>query len=351
MDARENYLRAARFERPDRIPMVFHVSPACWQHYEAAALEDLIAAHPRLFPGGPPARPCDDRAIPPWQRADERYTDPWGCVWITREQGITGSVIEHPLADWGRWEDYRPPSPDETDGMAPIDWPAVNQAFQRARQQGRLCEGGLRHGHTFQRLWYLRGYENLTFDMADHEPRLAALVEMVERFNAGVVRRWLGLGAEVVAFPEDLGMQRGPMLSPEHFRRYVVPSYQRLMAPVREAGSVVHMHSDGDLRDLADDLLRCPLDVLNLQDLVNGVDWIRQRLKGRVCIDLDVDRQSVTRFGTPAEIDRLIAEEVAALGSREGGLMMIYGLYPGVPPANAQAVAAAMDRYATYFTP
>jgi len=185
--------------------------------------------------------------------------------------------------------------------------------------------------------------------MADEDSRLPALIEMVERFNAAIVRRYLELNADVVSFPEDLGMQRGPMLSPRHFRRYIRPSYERLMAPVREAGAVVHMHSDGDLRDLADDLLECPLDVLNLQDLVNGVDWIRAHLKGRLCIDLDLDRQSVTRLGTPAEIARLIREEVAALGSREGGLMMIYGLYPGVPLENAQAIAEAMDSYSTYF--
>jgi len=349
MDARENYLRAVRFQRPDWIPMVFHISPACWQHYEARALDDLIATHPRLFPASE-AKPASERAIPPWQRADRPFTDPWGCVWTTREEGLTGAVVEHPLADWSAWETYRAPSPDATDGMLPVDWTAMARAFRQAGAQRRLCEGGLRHGHTFQRLWYLRGYENLMLDMADEEPRLPALVEMVERFNAAVVRRYLELGADVVSFPEDLGMQRGPMLSPRHFHRYIRPSYERLMTPVREAGAVVHMHSDGDLRALAGDLLECPLDVLNLQDLVNGVDWIRACLKGRLCIDLDLDRQSVTRFGTPAEIDRLILDEVAALGSPRGGLMMIYGLYPGVPLASARAIAEAMDRYATYFS-
>jgi hypothetical protein len=122
------------------------------------------------------------------------------------------------------------------------------------------------------------------------------------------------------------------------------------MAPVRGAGALVHMHSDGDIRALADDLLDCGVDVLNLQDLVNGVDWIAAHLKGRVCIDLDIDRQSVTRFGTPGQIDRLLREEVSTLGSRCGGLTMIYGLYPGVPLENAQAVAQAMDHYATYFS-
>jgi len=44
-----------------------------------------------------------------------------------------------------------------------------------------------------------------------------------------------------------------------------------------------------------------------------------------------------------------VREEVEKLGSREGGLMMIYGLYPGVPLENAAAVMDAMERYTAYY--
>jgi hypothetical protein len=41
-------------------------------------------------------------------------------------------------------------------------------------------------------------------------------------------------------------MQSGPMLSPDQFRTYIKPVYERLMTLVREKGCIVHMHSDGD---------------------------------------------------------------------------------------------------------
>jgi uroporphyrinogen decarboxylase len=349
MTDRENYLRAVRFERPDWIPMIFHINPACWRHYDTAALEDLKAAHPRLFPELQMAHSSKDDPLGPWQQASRPFTDPWGSVWRTCDDGIMGTVVEYPLANWAAFETYHFPDPNQTDGLQLLDWAAVEASLRQGTAAGRLGEGGLPHGHTFLRLIYLRGYENLMFDMADEDPRLLRLIAAVEEFNAAVVERYLQAGAEVVAFPEDLGMQRGPMLSPGHFRRYIQPSYRRLMAPVREAGMVVHAHSDGDIRSLADDMLDCGIDAINLQDLVNGVDWIAAHLKGRVCLDLDIDRQSITRFGPPAEIDRLIREEVATLGSAVGGLMMIYGLYPGVPLKNVGALMEAMQRYATYF--
>jgi uroporphyrinogen-III decarboxylase len=123
-----------------------------------------------------------------------------------------------------------------------------------------------------------------------------------------------------------------------------------MMTRVRAAGGAVHMHSDGDIRALLDDLIDGGVECINLQDLVNGVDWIRDRLKGRVCVDLDIDRQEITVNGTPAQIDELIRYEVSTLGSPAGGLMLTYGLYPGTPLANARAVFDAMERYSTYFS-
>ena len=153
--------------------------------------------------------------------------------------------------------------------------------------------------------------------MEDEEERLLELIDLVEQFNLGLVKRYCALGVDVMGYAEDLGMQNGPMLSPRQFRQYILPSYRRLIAPAREAGAVIHMHSDGMLHQLAEDILSVGVDVLNLQDLVNGIDWIRR--------------------------------EIETLGSKEGGLCLIYGLYPGTPLENAGAVMDAMERYMGYF--
>jgi hypothetical protein len=350
MNDRDNILRAVRFERPEHIPMVFHVNAACWNHYPGDALRELMADHTLLFPGYADSTGRVELEYDPTSRVGEPYTDGWGCVWETTDDGITGTVTQHPLASWEAFDGYAPPDPRTSTGRGPIDWGQVECACRQAREQGRLASGGLPHGHTFMTLMYLRGYENLIYDMADGEPRLRQLARMVEGFNLALVDRYLDMGVEWMGYAEDLGMQIGPMLSPEHFRRYIKPSYDRLMAPARARGCIIHMHSDGDIRKLADDLIDGGVEVINLQDLVNGIDWIKEKLAGKVCIDLDIDRQQVTRFGTPQEIDELIREEVASLGSREGGLMMIYGLYPGVPLENASALMDAMERYANYYS-
>ncbi len=346
---RDNLLRELRFETPEYIPMRFHNNAACRHHYPPFALDELMTAHPLLFPEfEAPTEELEPR-YGPGQRADEPYEDIWGCVWETTDNGITGVVTRHPLESWDDFEAYTRDHPRRDDVLDPFDPDRIVEAFRKAGVEGSLAQGGLRHGHTFLTLTYIRGYENLIFDMADEEPKLYDLIRLVEDYNIKVVRRCLDAGAEWMGYPDDLGMQLGPMLSPEQFRKYIKPSLQRLMAPARDTGCIVHMHSDGDIRPLVGDLIDVSVEVINLQDLVNGIDWIKDRLAGQICIDLDIDRQQITRFGTPAQIDALIREVVEKLGSKEGGLMTIYGLYPGVPLENVKALMDAMERYTGYY--
>lgn len=349
MTRRENILKTVRFERPDYIPMTFGVNAACWHHYDQNALQDLIEAHPFLFPDF-----VRRESVTPHyglnQRKDESYTDPWGCVWATSDDGITGSVHGHPLQEWDDLASYTSPDPETTDGTFPVDWQTIALRVKKQKEDGQLVCGGLPHGHTFLRLQDIRGYENLIFDMVDEKPELSQLIGMVEEFNYRFVLKWMEQEPDMMSYPEDLGMQVGPMLSPEQFRKFIKPVYQKLMKPARDSGCIVHMHSDGDIRTLVDDLIDGGVEVINLQDLVNGIDWIAKKFAGRTCIDLDIDRQDVTARGTPENIDNLIRKEVTKLGSKVGGLMMIYGLYPGVPLENVEALMDAMEKYAGHYS-
>lgn len=349
MTARENYLRTVRFETPDYIPMTYWINPACWYSYPQEQLLDLVEAHPFLFPGFQrPATPFEPQ-LPPVCRENAPYKDDWGCVWQTTQNGITGIVTRHPLESWEDFPSYCPPDPEKAMGIGPIDWEEERQSIARAREKGELVSRGLRHGHTFLQLCDIRGYENLLFDMEDEEPRLWQLIEQVEQFNLGLVSRYAQAGVDVMGYAEDLGMQKGPLLSPAQFRKYILPSYRRLIEPAKRSGALIHMHSDGDLHLLLEDLLSVGVDIINLQDLVNGVDWIAKNLAGKHCIELDIDRQFVTAHGTVEEIHHMIRSEIRTLGRKEGGLCMIFGLYPGTPIENAAAVMDAMETYAFEF--
>lgn len=303
MSSRPNEVRAALFDKPDHIPMTFVVNDSCWMNYDQNQLCDLLESHPFLFPEFKrPELPF----VPNYSyvaRKDEPYKDDFGCLWKTSMDGITGCVVEHPLADLDDLATYVWPDPEKCMGIGAVDW---------AAEQKRL--------------------------------------DALKAFNQGIVDHYLDIGVDQMSYAEDLGMQVGPMISPSLFKTYIKPSYQRIMKKAREKGVLIHMHSDGDIRTLVDDLVDGGVQVINLQDKVNGVDWIASHFANRTCVELDIDRQETTLNGTPEDIDQMIREDVEKLSSPSGGLWMIYGLYPQIPIENAKAVMDAMTKYAYYWS-
>ncbi|MBQ6715633.1 MAG: hypothetical protein IJN21_03825 [Clostridia bacterium] len=347
----ENIKRTILFQGNEWIPCDYVINPSYFFYNDAEEVLDLMARHPALFPGF--VRPekgafLEDfrKSLPSVRRFGKPYVDDFGCTWETPMEGMTGTVTKHPLSDLNNFNTYVFPDPAVCMGIGPIDWEAETKRIQNEKAAGNFIACSLRHGHTFLQLTDLCGYQNFTYFMEDEEPELDALIDGITAFNMEIIRRYLEAGADMICIPEDLGMQSGPMISVKNFRKYIKPAYQKMMDQVRSAGKLLHMHSDGDIRSLAFDIIDGGCQVLNLQDLVNGIDWIRDNLKGKVCIELDIDRQKITYSGSPKDIDDLIREEVEKLSSPSGGLMLIYGLYPGTSIENAEAVARAMEKYA-----
>ncbi len=342
MTERENILRTIRFGHPAHIPVEFSVNASVFSHYDPRAVEELLASHP-LIAGEKKMR--WDLVPKEGDEVDREifYTDEFGVEWKGAIDGIRGVIQKHPLADFSKIRDYRFPA------LPAFDLEAERERVRAAKERGLFTSAGLPHGHTFLRLTDLCGYENVLMGMADGDGELALLIERLEEYNAAFIDRFAKAGYDMISYPEDLGMQIGPMISPDLFREYIKPSYRRLMKPARDAGAIIHMHSDGDIRTLADDLIDGGVDVLNVQDLVNGVDWLRERFFGRYALELDVDRQKVTVFGAPSEVDALVREEVEKLSSPAGGLMIIYGWYAGTPLENVKALMDALEKYMFYW--
>lgn len=346
MTERENLIRTYRFGGPERIPIKASIQGNCWAYY---GRERVLSHHPMLFPDFESGRPYR-ATIAPWRRKGT-YVDSWGCVWQVPEDGITGAVKEPPLADWRTFDGFIPPDPATDDGWGRAPWSSYHNRAQRRRdweargeEDPEPCRLSLRHGHTFLTLEYLRGYENLIYDMHDEEPRLWDLIEMVTSFNLEFQTRLLALEPDIFGIPEDLGLQNGPLVSPRQFEKYLAPSYRRYIAPFKERDIVVHMHCDGHIMGLADQLMGLRIEVLNVQDLVNGVENLREVFGGRIAIDLDIDRQNVTVSGSPKDAANLVRHDVDVLHRPDGGLSLSYNWSPPTPTECADAVMTAMEQ-------
>jgi len=274
------------------------------------------------------------------RRAGSKIRDKWGCLWIYPLDYLDGQVIEHPLDDWSKLKNYTPPDPEKY-----IDWEKFKKDVQEAKNRGDFTSGGVDHGFFFLLLTYLRGYENAMIDFAEDNKNLYQLIEIIENYWMAVIKKYVDIGVDMIGFGDDLGLQNSLPISPSAWRKYIKPSYKKFFSFCRQHNTHVSLHTDGWIVDIIPDLIECGVSVLNPQDLVNGIENIKRLAKGKVCIDLDIDRQKITYFGKPDDVEKHIEYCVKTLGSEKGGLLLKFGAYPGTPVENICAVIKAFEKY------
>jgi hypothetical protein len=280
----------------------------------------------------------------PGVKANTEVVNQWHEKWIYPLDSLDGICIEHPISSWDKLKTYIPPDPD-----AFTDWKQQKENIEKANKEGNVSHGGTDHGFIFLRMTYLRGFNNLMMDIADDRPELYDLIAIVENYWFEVVKRWIECGVTTIGFGDDMGMQTSLPISLEDWRKYVKPSYKRIMSYCRAHGVHTSLHSDGYINDIIPELIELGVSSVNPQDLVNGLENIKRLAKGKAYIHLDIDRQKITVFGTPDEVDAHILNCIRTLGSPNGGLSMVWGVYPGTPIENIEACVRALDKYATYW--
>ena len=342
-DARTvNFLRTIYFDRPEWTACSVSLLDAAWMKYRED-LEEIVLAHPRIFPGYKKGSRDFDKTDDPLQESGQ-HTDCWGTVWNNIARGLSSHPVAFPLEDWDDFDSYVPPDPMKDDLVGPRDdWADIARRMAEAKRRGGLAQGGgLPHGFMYMRLFYLRRFENLMTDMACDDPHLPGLIRMVEDFNLPVIRRYLELGAEYMSFGDDLGLQDSLPMSPAMWRRYIKPSYVRLLAPCREAEVPVYLHTDGHVLEIIPDLIEAGVRVLNPQIRANGLEGLQRMAKGKVAIDLDLDRQ-LFPFATPSEIEDHIGEMFEGLYMKEGGLTLHAECEPDVPLENIDRICTVLE--------
>ncbi len=339
MGRRENYLRTLEFRTPEWIPCSVNFAPLTWRHH-GTDLERIVLSHPHLFPDYIEGSGID-RPLPPTFRAGELFRDNWGCVWDANIDGIEGQVVESPLSDWDSFKEYSPPDFRTLSERGERDWKEIALAVRRQKAEGRLTTGD--GERLFDRLYFLRGFENLLVDIATDDPRLEGLVGMLEEYELQLVRAWLDLGVDVMAFHTDIGAQDRLMISPSQFRRHIKPMFKRIFQTCRKAGAHVSLSSDGRLVEIVDDLVECGVSVHDPQFRANTLEGIERHYKGKLCIKLDLDRQMFA-FCSPGDIRAQVDESVDRLALPEGGLMMWGSVWDDKTPiANIAALCESLE--------
>ena len=144
-----------------------------------------------------------------------------------------------------------------------------------------------------------------------------------------------------VLIGNDMGSQRGLIISPDMIRRFIIPGCKKLVEQAHSYGLKVIYHSCGSIVDVIPDLIESGVDAIHpIQALAAGMDAqnLKEKFSGKVAFCGGVDTQELLVHGSPKQVQEKV-EELRTLFPT--GLIISpshEAIMPDVPPANIHAL-------------
>ena len=343
MEARERVLAALEHRPPDRVPLDFSGTPEVWdmlrRHYGTEDDERILRAL------GVDLRGVRGRYQgPPLPRyPDGSWEDVYGIrlVRVRYEAGTYDEVARYVLDEARTPDDiaaHRWPSADW------FDFSGVRAACERSEGYALVASGP----GVFQRVTWLRRMELVLADMLLQPEMAEALFRRLADFHEAYYRRYLEAGGgriDLLYVTDDYGSQKGLLMSPATWRRFIAGNLKRLVDVAHAHGARFMLHSCGGVRDLIPDLIAVGVDVLDpIQTQARGMDPTALKADYGHALSFHgaIDTQTTLPFGTPDDVRREVRERIAVLGAGGGYILApTHNVQPDTPLENVLAMVEA----------
>ena len=350
MTSRERVQAAFAHEQPDFTPCDYHATPE---------IQQALAAHFGVE-GIDAVRTClgtDVRYIdrPPYQGPalstfdDGSTVNEWGIRRkpVANEYGEYNEPINSPYAAWTTVEDveaFHWPDPDWYDYSA---LPAI------AAEHGDCAVGIGTFGvqDFINGVAFGRGVEQVLIDIALEDPVYLAIVEKRHRFFMTFIERMLDAlkgRTDLVLCGDDLGSQRGALISQEAFGRIFAAKKKEMFDLAHSYGARITHHSCGSTRELIPCFIELGMDGLQtIQARAEGMDPydLKRDFGGRLVLHGAVDVQGWLQRATPDEVERGVERLMDEVGAGGGYLLgPSHNIQPDTPIENVLTVYRTVAR-------
>lgn len=149
---------------------------------------------------------------------------------------------------------------------------------------------------------------------------------------------------DAVLIGNDMGSQRGLMISPEMVRRFVIPGAKKLVEQAHSYGLKVIYHSCGSIFEVIPDLIEAGVDAVHpIQALAAGMEpqHLKDNFEGKVSFCGGVDTQDLLVNGSTEDVKAKVRELRDIFPT---GLIISpshEAIMPDVPPENIRALFEA----------
>ncbi len=347
MTSRQRVMKALRFEEPDKVPVTLaYETPEeiCHKYGREEFIgkfrNDVLAVHFRPAEPSPIIRKRYLKDIP-----DSAQIDQWGRATAPSSTGQSYQVFS-PLANVTRateLDDY--PFPDVSD---PTLHAHLDEEITRMHTAGYAVQGYMSQT-IFELAWELAGMEKLMTDFYTNPQFVERLFDIITNLRIIMARRFVEAGVDVLRLGDDVGAQKGMLISPKIWRRFLKPRLAKIIEEAREIKENIPIfyHSDGNVREIIPELIEIGVTILNpvQPECMDPVE-IKRKYGDRLALWGTIGTQSTLPFGTPEEVKITVARMCKEVG-KGGGFVIspTHSINPDVPWENIVAFYEAVEEY------
>jgi len=238
----------------------------------------------------------------------DTYSDEFSSIWKILDQ--VPHLIDFPLKN-PSVKNYAFPNPIVSSYHTEIE------AFL-VEHPDHFVFCGLAQGF-YDRTWALRGSENLLMDFIENPLFIDQLFELLTDYYLKHIDEISKYPFDGIRFGDDWGAQRGVLMGPKYWRRFIKPGLKKIFEKARDKHLAVMVHSDGDIMDIIPDLIDMGVQILNpIQPEAMNIYEIKRRYGNHLCLNGGVSSQFTLPWGTPAEVVREVAACLQFLGKGGG---------------------------------
>jgi len=336
MTRSERFMAALQRRTPDRVPMFDFL-------FQQPLYEKLLGTRPDEYNGRDAVRCAlaldhDGVWLPfggftglqPKYLAENVYQDEWGTTFQKSDASWPiDAPIGYPISERGELRSYRPPDP-----TLPCRDAEIRNAVG-TENDGIAILGGV--SGPLITAWMLLGYERICYSLYDDPGLITDVLKISNEYYKEAARLSVAAGCIGMWISDDFGDSTHELLSPPHFRRYILPYLNDLVEYIDGLRVPVLLHSCGHITGYLDDLAQTRIASLHPLQRTAGMDLrtMKEQYGNRFCLIGNIDSSRTLPFGTPGEVAAEVREaiDIAAPG---GGYVLAsdHSLHDGIPVEN-----------------
>lgn len=248
---------------------------------------------------------------------DDLFEDEWGVIRRVGRDRKYVEWISGPLVDADDPDACYIPAPEQLAGD-----PELPRRIAALKAADHWVSAGV--AQPYKTAWELRGMENLLADYLLNPGFVDRLFDRICALYGEILARATAAGVDQINIGGDIAMQDRVIMGPGAFRRIDKPHLAAMIARCKAINPDVHVHihSDGNLWSIMDDLIEIGFDIIDpIQPECMEPAQVKRQYGDRIVLHGCGSLQRTLPFGSVDEVRQEVVDLIRTCGY-DGGLVL-----------------------------